>query len=93
MAINTVENWNVECVAKDLDPPAIDRLDEIHAATLAVVGDLDMPGILEIAKAVEDTVEGAKTVVIPGTAHMVNMEKPEEFNAVVLEFLEKALSR
>jgi pimeloyl-ACP methyl ester carboxylesterase len=93
MAIHTVENWNLECVAKDLDPPAIDRLGEIRATTLAVVGDLDMPGILEIARAVEGNVAGARTVVIPGAAHMVNMEKPEEFNRVVLDFLEKTLPR
>ncbi len=48
-----------------------------------------MPGILEIAQAVEGNVEGARTVVIPGAAHMVNMEKAEEFNSVVLEFLER----
>jgi pimeloyl-ACP methyl ester carboxylesterase len=93
MAIHTVENWNLECVAKDLDPPAIDRLGEIRATTLSVVGDLDMPGILEIARAVEGNVAGARTVIIPGAAHMVNMEKAEEFNAAVLEFLEKVLAR
>ena len=30
---------------------------------------------------------GARTVVISGAGHMVNMEKPEEFNRAVLEFL------
>jgi pimeloyl-ACP methyl ester carboxylesterase len=30
---------------------------------------------------------GAKKVVIPGTAHHLNMEKPEEFNRAVLDFL------
>jgi pimeloyl-ACP methyl ester carboxylesterase len=28
-----------------------------------------------------------------GAAHMVNMEKPEEFNGIVLEFLAKTLPR
>ena len=30
---------------------------------------------------------GYAKLVIPGAAHMVSMEKPEEFNAAVLEFL------
>ena len=91
MALNTTENWHLECVAKDLDPPAFGRLTEITTPTLVVVGDLDMPGILEIADAVGENVEGAEVVVIPGVAHMVNMEKPEEFNSLVLEFLSSAL--
>jgi pimeloyl-ACP methyl ester carboxylesterase len=28
-------------------------------------------------------------VLLPGTAHLPNMEQPEEFNRVVLEFLAK----
>jgi pimeloyl-ACP methyl ester carboxylesterase len=32
-------------------------------------------------------VPGARKVVFPGTAHMVNMEQPERFNATVLGFL------
>ena len=30
---------------------------------------------------------GGRTVVISGAGHMVNMEKPEEFNRAVFEFL------
>lgn len=33
-------------------------------------------------------IAGARKVVIPGVAHMVNMEEPEVFNRIVLEFLE-----
>jgi pimeloyl-ACP methyl ester carboxylesterase len=32
-------------------------------------------------------IPGARKVVFPGAAHMVNMERPERFNEVVLEFL------
>ena len=92
MALGTAENWNLECISRDLEPHAIGRLAEIVAPTLAVVGELDMPGILEIADAVGENVEGAEVVVIPGVAHMVNMEKPAEFNQIVLEFLVPALA-
>ena len=89
MALNTFKDWESLSVMTELEPPAIGRLDEIKAPTLAVVGDLDMPGILEIVDRIIAKVAGAKKVVIPGVAHMVNMEKPAEFNEAVLEFLEK----
>jgi 3-oxoadipate enol-lactonase len=89
MATGTLENWNRGSRERRLDPAAIGRLAEIHVPTLAVVGDLDMPDILEIVGLIEKDVEGARKVVIEGAAHMVNMERPAEFNRVVLGFLEK----
>ncbi len=71
----------------EADPPAVGRLSEIKAPTLVVIGDLDMPGIIDIANRIEKEVAGAKKAVIKGAAHSVNMEKPEKFNRVVVEFL------
>ena len=31
----------------------------------------------------------SRTAVVPGAAHMVNMEQPHEFNGMVLEFLQE----
>ena len=70
-----------------LQPPAAGRLSEIKVPTLVIVGDLDASGPQAMADAMERGIPGAKKVVFPGVAHMVNMEKPEEFNRLVLEFL------
>ncbi len=70
-----------------LEPPAIDRLAEIHIPTLFVVGDQDVADILKIGDLIVANVPGAQRVVIPGTAHHLNMEQPVEFNRIVLEFL------
>ena len=70
-----------------LEPPAIKRLEEVKAPTLIVVGDLDMPEPLEIADILEQSIAGAKKMLMPGTAHHPNMEKPEEFNRIVMDFL------
>ena len=70
-----------------LEPPAVERLAEVKVPSLIVVGDLDTPEILEIADTLERVIAGAKKRVIPGTAHHPNMEKPEEFNRVVMDFL------
>ncbi len=87
MAVNSAEHWNPQSRVVEQVPPAVDRLGEIQAPTLAVVGELDMPDILDIVDRIEKSVSGAKKVIVPGVAHMVNMEKPEEFNAIVLNFL------
>jgi 3-oxoadipate enol-lactonase len=70
-----------------LEPPAIRRLHEINAPTLVVTGDLDTPGTLEAASLLAAEIKGAQSVVIEGTAHLPNMERPEEFNQQVLSFL------
>ncbi len=70
-----------------LEPPAISRLSEIHVPTLIIFGDQDVRDILKIADILENGIPGAKKVVVPGTAHHLNMEKPGEFNRIVLDFL------
>lgn len=72
---------------KDLDPPAIGRLHEITAPTLVVVGDKDAPTVLEAAALLTDSIPNAQKAVIHDAAHLPNLEHPEEFNRLVLDFL------
>lgn len=72
---------------RTLEPPAISRLSEIHVPTLIIIGDQDVNHILKIADILEKGIPGARKVVIPGTAHHLNMEKLQEFNRIVLDFL------
>jgi pimeloyl-ACP methyl ester carboxylesterase len=73
----------------ELSPPAIGRLSEVRAPTLAILGDLDMPSIHEILGRVRDEVPEAELVTFAGAAHMVNLEQPDRFLETVLEFLER----
>jgi pimeloyl-ACP methyl ester carboxylesterase len=73
---------------QEMQPPAAGRLSEIHVPTLIIVGGQDVEIILTIADRLEEGIAGAKKVVIPGTAHHPNLEKPEEFNRIVIHFLE-----
>jgi pimeloyl-ACP methyl ester carboxylesterase len=70
------------------EPPMIDRLEEIDVPTLVVIGDQDIPDMLAMADLLAGRIAGAKKVVIPGTGHLPSMEKPEQFNQIVLEFLQ-----
>ncbi len=87
MARNSVAKFEGSGPMLRLDPPAIGRLREIQAPVLLVLGALDAAGIHEIAALIEKQVPRTRQVVIPGAGHAVNMEKPGEFDAAVLEFL------
>jgi len=64
-----------------------ERLGEISVPTLVVVGDLDRPEMLQIADKLESEIPGARRETIHGAAHVPSMERPEEFDRIVLEFL------
>ena len=66
---------------------AINRLKTIHVPTLVIVGDEDQPYIQTIADKLASDIAGAQKVVIPNTAHHLNMEQPATFNRIVLDFL------
>ena len=74
--------------ALSLEPLAIERLEDIRAPTLAIVGDQDLSSMKEVTDLISSRVPGARKAVIRDTAHMPSMERPHEFNRVVLEFLD-----
>lgn len=70
-----------------LNPPARGRLSEIHVPTLVVLGDADLPGVLVDGDIIAGGIPGARKAIMHGVAHAPNMERPEEFNRIVLDFL------
>ncbi|MED4203015.1 alpha/beta fold hydrolase [Neobacillus mesonae] len=65
----------------------IDRVCNITKPTLIISPDVDFPDFEAIADFLHKKIKGSEKVVIPGTAHLLNMEKPREFNELVLNFL------
>ncbi len=76
--------------SQPLDPPAAGRLGEVRCSTLVIVGDEDVPPVLKTADLLVAGIPGARSAVIHDAAHLPNMEKPEEFNRIVLDFLASA---
>jgi 2-hydroxy-6-oxonona-2,4-dienedioate hydrolase len=74
---------------RPLEQPAVNKLPEIRVPTLVVVGDLDRPETVASADLLEERLPNARKVVMPGTAHLPNMERPEDFNRIVLGFLDE----
>jgi 3-oxoadipate enol-lactonase len=71
----------------DLEPPAVERLSEIDVPSLVMVGELDLEEKQRLASQVAAAIPGASYALLPGVAHMLNMERPEQFNRSVLNFL------
>ncbi len=88
LALDNAKNWLVNPLPeRRLFPPAIDRLGEITAPTLIVVGNRDVTSIHAIMGVLRARIAQSQVVVIPGAGHMVSMEKPADFNKAVLDFL------
>lgn len=67
-----------------------DRLAEIKKPTLVVVGDADAVTPPLLSEELVAGIPGARLVTIPNCGHISNMEQPQEFNRVVLDFLSSA---
>jgi pimeloyl-ACP methyl ester carboxylesterase len=67
---------------------ATHRLHEITAPTLVVIGDKDVPTVLEAADVLADSIPNTRKAIIEDAAHLPNLEHPDEFNRLVLDFLQ-----
>jgi pimeloyl-ACP methyl ester carboxylesterase len=70
-----------------LDPPAAERLGDLEAPTLVLIGQADEPAAVLAERHLASSVAGAKVVEFQGVAHMIHLEEPQRFNELVLEFL------
>jgi len=71
------------------EPPTAERLGQIRAPTLVVIGGEDAPNLKNIAATLASGIRGAREVPIPGSSHHPPVEKPKEMNRVLLDFLSK----
>ncbi len=70
-----------------LRPPAIRRLEGIRIPTLVLNGEHDDPSMLAIGDTIASRVPWAKRVIVPRSGHLVNLERPDEFNELVEDFI------
>jgi pimeloyl-ACP methyl ester carboxylesterase len=75
-----------------LQPPALDRLEQLAMPALVLAGDLDDENILLAAELLSTKMPHARKEIIQGAAHLPNLEEPEQFNRLVLEFLAETRS-
>jgi pimeloyl-ACP methyl ester carboxylesterase len=82
----TVEQWDA-----DLAHDSLDRLGDIGAPTLVIVGEQDLLTPPWQAKAVADAIPGAHFELLtgPGSSHGVHIERPEDVVRIVTGFLDE----
>jgi len=69
------------------EPSAAERLTDVDAPTLVVVGTEDVEDILEMAAHLATEIPGARLERIDGAGHLPSLERPGELNRLLLDFL------
>ncbi len=72
---------------REPEPPLVERLGEITAPTLVIVGTLDQPDALDSAETLTREIPGARVERCENAAHLPSMERPAAFNRVVHRFI------
>lgn len=88
--MNIIALRNEKLMGKDVSPStsAAQRIGELHLPTLIIIGDLDEEYISRAADFMAANIPGGRKIVMPGTAHLPNMEFPKAFNTHVQAFLD-----
>ncbi|MGP8000532.1 MAG: alpha/beta fold hydrolase [Streptosporangiaceae bacterium] len=67
------------------DPPAYDRLAEISAPAVVMLGDLEYPMVVRCADSVADRIPGCRRVRVPGADHLIPLRAPGLVAQVITE--------
>jgi 3-oxoadipate enol-lactonase len=74
---------------KVIELNALHKIQAITAPTLVIAGTLDVTDVLSMTELLSSTIAGAHKEFIAGAGHLVNLEKPAEFDRIVLGFLQE----
>jgi pimeloyl-ACP methyl ester carboxylesterase len=74
-----------------LVPDVSDRLGDVTAPALVLVGEHDQPDIHAIAGRLRAALPTAEAATIPAAAHVPSMERPDEFDRLVTAFLDRRI--
>ena len=80
-----IENDDARAIGPE--PPSAERLADVRAMTLVMVGDQDQPDMVGIAAKLAAEIPGARHHVMQGTAHLPPMEQPQQFASLVRQFI------
>jgi len=68
-------------------PSAETRLGDVAVPTLVVVGSEDVEDIVSMAERLAGAIPGARLETIEGAGHLPSLERPDELNRLLLDFL------
>ncbi len=67
-------------------------LGNIKVPTLVVVGSADRLTTVDAARSIAGDIPGAELSIIDNAGHLVNIEEPQKFNAIVIDYLRRKLN-
>ena len=70
-----------------LQPNAIIQLDKIKIPTLIITAEYDLQACKEVAEIMERKIPVSKIVSLEKAGHIMNVDKPDEFNEVLVKFI------
>lgn len=87
--VNDYSGWHFlnRNTEQHLEPPAAQRLKELHTPLLIITGEHDIPDFRAIADLIHQQVPGSQAVIVPGAGHMSNMESPAFVSATIERWL------
>src|SRR5262249_40659156 len=68
--------------------PGLERIQHLRAPTLVIMGQRDRVFLRENYEDVAKCIPGAKSVVIPVSSHLVQLERPDAVNRAIRRFVE-----
>ncbi len=78
-----------ESKRQSLQPFAITRLNQIGMPTLVITAEYDLEVCKEIVKIMGREIKGSEVIAFKDAGHMMNLEKPEEFNRALVNFINR----
>jgi 3-oxoadipate enol-lactonase len=85
-AFEVTASW-ADVEEAELDPPALERLGEITAPALVLVGGHDLDTTLDAANRVCAGIGQVRRVDWPDVAHLPSLEQPDRFLALLLDWI------
>lgn len=82
-AFEVTDGWD-DLEEVELEPPASERLADLHQPVLLVVGGHDLDTTRLAAARIEATASDVRRVDVPGAAHLPSMEDPDTFLDLLL---------
>jgi 3-oxoadipate enol-lactonase len=87
-----LKNYDASLEEK-LSPPASKRLAEIKAPTSIVEGEADMADVHAHCDAIKTGIPKSERIVVPGAAHLIQLEKPDEVVKRLDDFAARVLAK
>ena len=70
-----------------IEPPGVERLNEINIPTLIITAEYDIQACKEVTELLQKRISNSKTINIKNAGHLMNMDNPKEFNQLLSEFI------